>query len=78
MDNTNQQISYSIKDNFIQSVKNVSEKYLQLLGKIDGRNDTYPIRFEEPIYGQAEPVFTFFMAPGIALRFYFRCFFLCS
>ena len=69
MDNTNQQISYSIRDNFISSVKTVSEKYLQLVGMIGSLNDSYPISFEKPVYGQAQPVFTHFMAPGIALRY---------
>ncbi len=69
-DNTNQQISYSIRDEFIHSVKAVSESYLKLLEMIGGNNDSYPIKFETPVYGQAEPVFTYFMAPGIALRFF--------
>ena len=68
MDNTNQQISYSIKDNFISSVKTVSERYLKSVGMIDELNDSYPISFENPVYGQVLPVFTHFMAPGIALR----------
>jgi len=71
MDNTNQQISYSISDEFIHSVRAVSERYLKALQMIDGNNDTYPIKFENPVYGQQEPVFTYFMAPGIALRFNF-------
>ena len=70
MDNTNQQISYSIRDEFIHSVKTVSERYFKTLEIIDGSNDTYPIKIETPVYGQAEPVFTYFMAPGIALRFF--------
>ena len=71
-DNTNQQISYSIRDEFIHSVKAVSESYLKVLEMIGENNDSYPIKFEMPVYGQAEPVFTYFMAPGIALRFFFN------
>jgi ABC-type multidrug transport system ATPase subunit len=61
MDNTNQQISYAIRDNFIQSVKGVSERYLNLVGMVQGVNNSYPIKFEEPVYGEREPVFTFFI-----------------
>ncbi len=59
----------AINQEFYSSIKNVFELYLKL---INGKNETsYPIKYEKPIYGNDKPVFTHFMAPGIALSVIF-------
>ncbi len=59
----------TINQEFYSSVKNVTEYYLKMLS---GNNETsYPVKYEKPIYGNVKPVFTYFMAPGIALSVIF-------
>lgn len=68
-DNTNDQISLTIKNELSRAMWVVVNKYASL--KTSKNEISLPIKFEKPVYGEEKPVFTFFMAPGIALSVIF-------
>lgn len=59
----------TINQEFYSSIKKVIEQYIKLV--TDKNETSYPIKYEKPIYGSEKPVFTYFMAPGIALSVIF-------
>nr|APD26548.1 ATP-binding cassette transporter subfamily H member -like2 protein [Brachionus koreanus] len=78
MDNTNQQISLAIKNVLFDSVKKVADRLIwtkrsRSNSKMNNSNvdNFYFFKFEQPVYGEREAVFTNFMAPGIALSVIF-------
>ncbi|RNA38840.1 ABC transporter G family member 20-like [Brachionus plicatilis] len=78
MDNTNQQISLAIRNTLFDSLKKVADKYITNDHRrwndkynISNFDNFYIFKFEQPVYGQREAVFTNFMAPGIALSVIF-------
>lgn len=69
MDSNNNQISYTIQDQIVESIKNV---LFANLNKYQGYNETdFPIIFENSSYKKDKSSFTDYMAPGIALSVIF-------
>jgi len=69
MESTKNQISYTIQDQIVESLKNVTLKYLNLF-KPYNKTD-YPFIFENKNYNEDKSSFTDYMAPGIALSVIF-------
>ena len=68
MDNTNQQIRFSLFDTFLSSLQTIAEKYIEIIGVAGGSlSESYPIRIEKPVYGAEQPSFLYYLAPGVTL-----------
>lgn len=73
-----QQISLAIKNALFDSFKKVADNLIlndrqRRINKYNNSNfdNFYLFKFEKPVYGQREALFTNFMAPGIALSVIF-------
>lgn len=69
LDNTNYQISYTIKEQILKAIRDIVLNYNADYN--DYSIADYPLIFEKPVYGEENPSFTNFMAPGIALSVIF-------
>ena len=68
MDNTNQQIRFSLFDTFLSSLQTIAEKYIEIVGIGGGLlSESYPIRIEKPVYGMEQPSFVNYLIPGVTL-----------
>ena len=70
LDMTNQQVGYSIQLKLAEAFRKFSEGVLASCN-IDNTTTSLPMKFETPVYGDNEPTFTEFMAPGVILSITF-------
>ncbi|XP_074601741.1 ABC transporter G family member 20-like [Brevipalpus obovatus] len=70
LDMTNQLVSYKLQRTLLESFQNFAKSLLTSMGQ-NPKVIELPVTFEKPIYGDREPTFTEFMAPGIILSISF-------
>jgi hypothetical protein len=76
LDSSNQQITYLIQARVAEAYQNFLIKFIESLKlPIDPSLLQSPIIMQEPIYGEKDPQFISFMAPGIANFIIFKLFF---
>lgn len=69
MDSNNNQISYTIQDQILEAISNITLKYFSLYRTYN--ESDFPFIFEKSSYKQERSSFTDYMAPGIALSVIF-------
>jgi len=70
LDMTNQIIGYKLQRTFLVAFQKFAKQVL----RDNEQNENIvelPVKFEDPIYGESEPTFTEFMAPGVVLSISF-------
>lgn len=70
LDMTNQLIGYKLRRTLMESFQKFAKAQLELIG-LDASHAELPVQFEIPIYGDREPTYTEFMAPGVILSISF-------